>query len=364
MESEPVFEYESDWVEYFNSVLKNEIREDIDNRNHIKANIIESNQSFESFLKRNPSIICHASKEPGFHNLNVIQGDTKYYFYLNTVNPRFWVIHNIERKTEIQEFIEKVTCDNYLQDHIYLSQRMFENYQESMKSNCSGFILNFDQKFSEAEAGVFRTRLDDFDDVNFTMQLWPKRAKSIKFFIEKLKAIKCPINYRLLNFVFEDDANDVLVKEDLQQDGSFSINRGRDLRKHLAFVDEIKTGYHDKMEQIESYRINWELMEGSRYSILFDREINPKNFIGVINQNASVFKLNAFFMYDEGDSALYNCIDLHTGDHFYVQVFPDRMNIMLHDTACGNIIFRLFSNLQRFFLVSTSLEVDGSKFSI
>lgn len=58
-----IFEYESDWVEYFNSVLKNEIREDIGNQNSIKASIIESNQTLNDFLKRHKEIELKPSKE-------------------------------------------------------------------------------------------------------------------------------------------------------------------------------------------------------------------------------------------------------------------------------------------------------------
>ncbi len=61
MSEQQIFEYESDWTDYFNGVLKNEVREEIDNRNLIKANIIESNQTLDSFLKRNFRLLYTAT---------------------------------------------------------------------------------------------------------------------------------------------------------------------------------------------------------------------------------------------------------------------------------------------------------------
>ena len=97
MISNDIFEYESDWVENFNAVLKNEIRDEIDNRNAIKANIIESNQNLNDFVKRYDYLELIPSKEDFFHNIR-IKNKKNFYFYINNKNPRFWVVHNIEKQ--------------------------------------------------------------------------------------------------------------------------------------------------------------------------------------------------------------------------------------------------------------------------
>ena len=95
MSSNEIFEYESDWVETFNAVLKNEIRDEIDNKNSIKANIVESNQSLNDFIKRNKNMELIPSKEPFFHNIKIklVTGDI--FFYVNNKDTSFCVITNM-----------------------------------------------------------------------------------------------------------------------------------------------------------------------------------------------------------------------------------------------------------------------------
>ena len=363
---EPVeFEYQSDWAEYFNSVLKNVIRDDIDNRNHIKTNIVESNQSFDEFLKRNPHVKSIPSKEDFFHNLRIRDRDNDYYFYLDTSDERFWAAHNIEKSKKVNRIIENLLSSSYLQDKIYLSHNSMNSYLESLGVGSLGFTLKFDQLFSsDGDKGVFKDDVEEFEDINYTLQLWPKKKKSIEFFIKKFQDIHCPINYSSLNFVFEEEeTHDVLVKENLHEDGSFTIDRGKDIKSHIKFVNKVRDDYHEKMDMVELYRPDWTTMKGELFSIEFDKEIHPKEFVNTINKarlegSKNPFKISAFFMYSEGNSAMYSCIDTHTGGKFFMQVFPDRMMINLDKDSCGNIIFRLYTNLQRYFSIGVKINVD------
>ncbi|MCF2138548.1 MAG: hypothetical protein K9W44_00665 [Candidatus Lokiarchaeota archaeon] len=297
MSEQFVFEYESDWVEYFNSVLKNEIREEIGNKNSIKASIIESNQSLEEFLKKHPEIKRIPSKESFFHNLRIKNNENDFYFYLNNQNERFWVIHNIENQKKIENIVKNLTTNTYLQDKIYLSQKTMETHKKNYSADSLGLTLNFEQKFTlNKNNPVFINGIEEFDDIAFTLQIWPKRSESINYFLDKFREIKCPINYKSLNFVFNDkDTDNILIKEDLYYDGSFTIHRGKDLHQHLKFLHDIKQQYNKSMDEIEEKRIDWDLMKGDLFTIELDKEINPKNFIQAINQTKE-FKINGFYM--------------------------------------------------------------------
>ncbi|MBD3227142.1 MAG: hypothetical protein GF329_03055 [Candidatus Lokiarchaeota archaeon] len=359
------FDYECDWVDYFDSYLKNELREEIDKQNLIKANIIESNQDLETFLKRNPRIQRIPSKEEFFHNLRINFEGLVYYFYLNNRNPRFWTVHNIEKQKRIQKIIEDLTGNSYLQDKIYLSHNTMDNYQDHFNTSSLGFTLKFEQLFTlNGGRSAFIDELEDFNDIGFTLKLWPKRRKSIKFFINRFREINCPINYDSLNFVFEDETQDVLVKEDLYYDGSFTIHRGKKFREHIKFINGVKEDYNNKMNLVEEKRINFRDMKGGLFIIRFDKKIEPRNFVSLLNKNSKHFKVDAYFMYKESNFEMYNCIDIHTGGQFYLQVFPNRININLDENSCGNIIFRLFTNLQRYFSISVRLYVDGEEMNL
>jgi hypothetical protein len=366
------FEYLSDWAGYFESVLRNEIRDEIDNRNRIKANIVESNQTLDEFVKRNPNMKIIPSKESFFHNIEINIDGEKHYLYIDDSSPRFWVIHNIELRTKIQKIIENITTNNYLQDSIYLSHEKMDSFQTQFGASSLGFKLNFEQMFASSTTSAFTSSLNDFDEIGFTMHLWPKRKKSIKYFLDQLKKINCPVNYKSLNFVFEDEG-DVLIKEDLYYNGAMTINRGKDFRKHLNFINGIKKDYSKDMEVIEDFRIDWKNMKGGLYLIEFDKEIYPQEFVKILSNSLksnndtpvqNSFKIKAFFMYKDNETYLYTCLDEHTGGKFYLQVSPKDIRINLDKDSCGNIIFRLFTNLQRYFSMDITLFVDGGKFGI
>ena len=149
MMSENIFEYESDWVEYFNAVLKNEIRDEIDNRNFIKANIVESNQTLDEFIRRNGNMEIIPSKEPFFHNVKIKTNTNEILFYINNENPRFWTIHNIEKQTAISNLIKEFTTNTFQQDMIYLSNETMELHQKNFKADSLGLTLNFEQNPEE-----------------------------------------------------------------------------------------------------------------------------------------------------------------------------------------------------------------------
>ncbi|MBN1969894.1 MAG: hypothetical protein JW870_11045 [Candidatus Delongbacteria bacterium] len=367
--SELYFEYLSDWANNFEAILKNEIREEIQNQNKIKANIVESNQSFDNFLKRNSDMkIAEISKEDFFKNViwNVKGKNKPEILYFDISNPRFWIVHNISASDEIKERMDKILSSSYLQDSIYLSHRKIEHLQQESGASSLGFRLEFNQLFIDENNSAIRSELKDFEQIGFSMHLWPKRKKSVSFFLEKLNEIECPVNYRSLNFVFEDE-NSVLVKEDLFQNGSVTIHRGSDFKRHLKFMDQIREKYSIDMHYIEDYRFDWINMKGSLFFIEFDKEIEPPVFIDSINnpkKNDESFKINAFYMYQDNQNYFYSCIDLHTGVKFYLQVNPKGMYINLGKQSCGNIVFRLFTNLQRWFSIKIKLYIDGIQFDI
>jgi len=51
-------------------------------------------------------------------------------------------------------------------------------------------------------------------------------------------------------------------------------------------------------------------------------------------------------------------------EKFYLQITPNGMYINLDKKSCGNVIFRLYTNLQRWFSINIKLFLDDSEFHI
>ncbi len=363
------FEYKSDWVQYFEGFLKNEYKDVEKTKNYIKTHIVESNyDSIESFSRNFKEIKLLPSKEENFFNVEV-KNDRKetHFLYLDISNSRFWIIHNIEPQKIIKSKIEDIFCNSYLQDKIYIPNEIMEEYRRKENTDSLGISIKFKQLFME-DSKEIKDELSNTEKVeefiDYSLRLWPKKTKTMDFFLENFKKIGLPINYNSLNYVFFDEFGDTLIKEDLYFDGRFIINRGKDFKHHLKFVDNVRDRYNTLMKQIEENRFNWDDLNGNLFIIYFNKELDPQNIFNIIKKNHDIFKIFILYLFKKDDYYFYDCIDEHTGGTFTLQIFKDKMYINLKKDSCGNIILRIFSNLQKYLSPKTRLEIDNENFII
>lgn len=367
MTESKIFEYKSDWFQYFEGVLKNEYKDDEDFQNKIKANIVESNYpSIKEFEKKHNEIKLIPSKESTFYNIQIKKKSKKSnYLYLDIEDGRFWVIHNIESQEEILAKINDIFCKSYLQDNIYIPNQMMEKYWTDYSQDSMGVGLMFDQLFIEdGDQSSLGTEKDIESNIDYTLRLWPKRRNSMRIILNKFKEIGLPINYNYLNFVFQDKNNEILMKENFFRDGRFTVEKGIDLYKHIKFIDKIKEDYSSKIEVIEENRVDWVKNKGELFRICFQRKIDPNVVVLILKKNFSVFRLYLFYLYKSKDYYFYECIDEHTGGKFGLQIFNDKLYINLDSQSCGNVVMRLFANLQNHLSPDLKLEIDNQELNL
>ncbi len=255
MEASQIFEYKSDWVQYFEGYLKNEYKEGDSNKKYIKSHIVESNyDSIKTFAKRFNDVELVNSREESFFNVK-IKGVSKepHLLYLDISNSRFWVLHNIEPQKIIKKKIEEIFCNSYLQDKIYIPNQVLEEYRKKENTDSLGISLKFKQLFIEngVESEEEISNLENVEEnIDYSLRFWPKRVRTMDFFLNNFKKIGLPINYNSLNYVFYDEFGETLIKEDLYYNGRFTLNRGKDFKYHLKFVEKIKDKYKLKDPRI------------------------------------------------------------------------------------------------------------------
>jgi hypothetical protein len=341
--------------------------------------------------------------------------------------PRFWIIYNYEKQKQISSYIKSIFQQFYRQDCVYLSNKMMSDYVNQDEISAGGFSLSFRQSFydenldsietdkdeilkSENEEeiepeSVDETELevdegteeeidepeinpkenaeklnlknqrpmnpeaimrnhDDLKNVNYSMRLWAGSTDTYRNIISKIELSGLPVNYKSLMCFFNDEDRNQILKEEFNYLGGFTINSGRDLGRHVQFVNSILQDYKEKMEYIENYRMNFKEGKGKLIRILLGEPVNRENFIDRINNRQKEFRLFFTKLYTEDNYNYYRVADLHNGDHFYTQVYDDSLFLNLHKNCCGNNVFRLYTNLQKHFSPSISLEIDGSKMQI
>lgn len=359
-----VFEYQTDWVEAFQDYLEKEKVKDED-RNLIKANIIEANQTIDELARRHSDKMkIIPSKENFFSTILLLdQKGVKHYAYLDTRSPRarFWTIHNISKKEKIQPLIDEIFCNNYLQDKIYLPTEAMDYYREHFAQYCLGMSLKFDSKLPISNS---QKHLPELWDAGVTLRCWTKDKNTVNKMIESFREIDFPVRFNYINCVFEDSANQIVMKENLFIDGKFTIKKGTEFRTHLKFVNQVRTDYGNQMGMIEANRIDWDTFSGALFVIRFSTpKIDPRGLINLITQNKKEFRLHIMKLYRDGDADQYLCIDDHTGDKFYLSVLPEEFTLNLGRDTCGNVVFRLHANIQAYLDPRAQLYVDDRKIS-
>ncbi|MHA1734629.1 MAG: hypothetical protein ACTSU5_22055 [Promethearchaeota archaeon] len=366
VQSPPIFDYEIDWFNYFESYLRKEKTEHRD-RIPIKTNIVESNQTLEELARRFPQKIqVVESRDSYFFNV-VIRGETgtKYYLYVNTnsKDSRFWIIHNIEYQKKVKREIRQYFQGSYLQDKIYLPREAMEKYRLGMSSYTLGMSLKFEKKIRPVTRANRPNDNGAIQDVGFSLKCWTRNPNTVGEILDAFDTIKFPVNYRSLNCVFLDENHEILLKENLFNDGSLTIDRGRDLSTHLEFVKKIRSDYEEKISRIEEYRIDLNECRGDLFQITLNEDYDPKAMVSTINQNHVDFRLYCFFLYRVDSGFQYLCIDEHTGDKFFLTAFKDHLYLNLNPRSCGNIVLRLFTRVQQFIDSKAQLSVGENRLS-
>ena len=275
------FEYMSDWVSHFQGILNNELRDEIENRNLIKGFIVESNEPFMKFVKKLQNSKHIPSKESEFHNLIIKSMNESYEFYIDTLDPRFWVIHSIEPHDSMGQLVNTIFTGNLLQDNLYLSRERREAYYKKFNATSAGFSLSFEQLFNSGKKSAFHEKPDVMTTAGFTLRLWQKGKQDASAQLEALRKANLPITYKSSNFVLTEDEQ-VLVKEDLSYEGLFPLNRGNNFKAHLNFIYGIREDYAETMKYVEANIIDWEKCTGGIFLFEFVNEINPQTFAEIL----------------------------------------------------------------------------------
>jgi hypothetical protein len=365
---EPIFEYETDWFQFFQEYLEKK-KTDVDDKIKIKANIIESNQTIETLRKKyNTQLEVFPSKEPFFYNikLHVADGTVKY-LYLNTLstNTRFWILHNIEKVDTTELLLSNIFQDGYKQDKIYLPNDAMEFYRNNVSAYSLGMNLAFRYPEEEEDSGTdnfYEKVNNELNNLNMSLRVWSKNQKSIETLLSLFRKVNFPINYTSLNCVFENDLHEITLKEDLFTNGKLTIHRGKDFSQHMKFVKRIRSDYQVGLFQIEEHLFDISQGKGDIFVIELENEYNPKALFDYIGKSYNEFKLYVISMDRDGDSYQYLCIDGHTGDKFYINATKRNLYINLPKSSCGNVILRLFSKIQNYLEYQAKLFIGQSEF--
>lgn len=330
--------------------------DDQGNDKKIKTYIIESNVSDPRNISRIPKKTVIKSTDN--QNLNIIhlpdnhpkKGTTeKQLIYIDSSDPRFWLLHTNIGSKKMQAFVNEFVMENNSQlDFAWFASNFLEN-------NCAigrgeGFGLKYENSFLNST-----DLLDDGSLRRFSMLFWGGRPKDVLDGLKSNPGLVSGVSLSRVKRIFE--TADGYVKENISRDGQFTLTKGDSIDSHLLAVDNVKIQYKSIIQKIENdYRINFKTTEkgynvkGTYSVIKLEREIdNFKIFLDHLLSGNQPFRIFGLPNNVTKDFASVFAIDLHTNHKFNMEITPNLIRIYLYKNSCGNVLTRLMTNLQQFY---------------
>jgi hypothetical protein len=133
--------------------------------------------------------------------------------------------------------------------------------------------------------------------------------------------------------------------------------RGDSIDSHFSIISKIQEFYLQLLNLLETgYRFSYEkrpcgmTFSGDMLTVVFQRHIDDmEKFVTSLFSNTQPFRLWGVARKLEPELFKVKGIDLHTGGRIDFEIEPNEMRLYLHDGSCGNVVTRLFTNLQSFF---------------
>jgi len=342
-----------DLSEYFYQTLlkKSELEEEEEKLDiKPKSIIIESNIEPQKALNNGEWRVKKTKDE----DLFILKYKNNTEFFLDTLDKRFWVFHSVFPSKIVSDVIKSfVVKNNSKLDFIWLSSTLLEKIVRFGKQTAFG--LKFDNKFLKDEEKEIES---------VSMRFWGGPASEIIDDLKKNPKIKQAVTLSNVGLKYS-PTRELFIKDNISFMGKFTVMKGIAIEPHFNLISRVKNLYSSLLMRIEeNYRMSY-FKRDNRLSFkgdfLFVKFSKPLEdidlFIETITSCKFPFRIWGIWDKLEKDYIKANCVDLHSGNKLYIELTPEWMRLYLEDKACGNVITRLFTNLQQFF--DSQIELYG-----
>ncbi|MBU7024157.1 MAG: hypothetical protein HXS40_08305 [Theionarchaea archaeon] len=311
----------------------------------VKTNIIEANCRVEEIPVSfsGYGIELKPTKDKFLHVMAVKGKGKGFSLYLDSFFPRFWKLYSIEESLIITRFIGRFIHSLLKIDSLWMPHQMLTAFEDKYTS--IGFSIKFKQEVLSEE------ELSEEDIFQLTMRLWSKGSRPSREIIHLLHEHGYPVtktSTRLLHV----EENEMKFVDEVYYDGKVTINRGTDIEEHIRFVNSVIDTYQEKLTRIEENRMDVHVVReglkssGHPFELRFSRNQDTRTLAEKLVNSTNPFRLWGMVHDQDDDFSRITGVDTHTGDRFDMDLMPDCMRVYLRENACGNMIFRLYTNIQ------------------
>jgi len=272
-------------------------------------------------------------------------------FYLDKSDKRFLVFHTFDLAKQVSPLIRRlIHSEKFEFDNAWLSSNLLKDISKRAGNHDHGFSIDHKDYFQkdEPEDDEESIKPDTFSRLDIS----GKQSEKILQLLKKDKEIEQIMGYEKITIGRGTEYNGVI--DDLEYSGRFRVVKGKSIDDHMSLVNMVKKDYTREIQEVEKFRLygnsNTKSIEGKPFDFVFERRVDDWDlFLSRIFNAKSPFRI--WGIKSKIGDGFYRIlgVDAHTGHPLDVEVMDNLFRVYLPEGSCGNVITRLFVNLQRFF---------------
>ena len=316
----------------------------------LKAYMLESDGGFPSrFRSDNITGEVQSTGLDGIKILRMFQDETVHEFFLDTSDPRFFVLHTNERSDHVGPMVRALTKDRrYTFDNAWFYSDMLYNFTKKEGNIFNGFGIKYNSYTFLSDGNDRNT---DIDDLRIIMN--GSLAHRVFDMVGGEPDIKKTMAFNKVRIRRGQESSSNSIHDDVTYDGYFSVKRGKSVQDHLHLVDICRNEYSKTLKHIEDSSIGIKavegrtLVEGKSFDFEFGNYIEDLDlFIDRMFNSAEPFKLWGLKSKIHDGYFKIAAVDLHAGAPINFDIANNLIRAYLFKGNCGNTILRLLANLQ------------------
>lgn len=281
--------------------------------------------------------------------LDIDQGAEQAGFWVDTANPRFWLLHAKTKADPTRQALRRLVAHNPELDVAWLPRHQMRLLQHRFSP--FGFRLGFDER-------LFYKGRDIADLEEPTHKLAVEHAgvgaESMYELFEANELTRRAMAVAEVAFWERGNSGTQVMR--LSRDGRL-LSQGQSLDSHLGAA-HLMLGHYERFVRELEHRFALRIREADNGDVLIEgrplalQAAKPEGFafkqlVERLVSGVEPFRLLGSIDWRDDDLAWVDAVDLHTATAVRLDLTPDWIRMYLGAGLCGNTLARFVTNLQR-----------------
>ena len=268
-------------------------------------------------------------------------------FFLDILNPRFWVIHTTANINPAQEYLKELVHGSWNLDFAWLPSQILSYLRKGRQF--LGFNVDFDQALFLSPAAPQEAQ---DRSVIFKTRYRGNRGDRLFDFLSS-QTFSPMLCLSAVKYSVSDSASGAYIQNELNASGRIMAT-GNSISLHLGAVNHLVNLYAEMIQTLESELSlafvrgeNGDELQGYPLTLEFSEPVlDFQGFAKEILSCREETRLWGVVTHEETDFVRAEVVDLHSASRLRLELTPKHLVIYLFKGSCGNSVARILRVVQ------------------